>query len=271
MWIGAGVIAVIVADIKLQSWRGFPLLALALAVTYFACREACLIASARGLNVPDQVATGLATSWVFFAHYWWVDQRDIILLLLTLWLMLACLQVVMTAVMHPAQRRSLRGLYEVGLSIALAIPLGAGFGFLPLLHKVYSFSEGPVILALATAWGVDITAYFVGKSVGSRKLWPKVSPGKTVEGFTGGLAVGMLIWGLAAKWMGFGLVKGLLGGLAAAASAQLGDLAESAYKRWAGVKDSGKIFPGHGGVLDRFDSVLFAAPVTFVLLRLLRG
>ncbi len=113
------------------------------------------------------------------------------------------------------------------------------------------------LLALLGTWGTDIFAYVTGKLMGRRRLLPRVSPGKTVEGALGGLVggvgtvvgVGSLAFGLP-EWWTLGL------GVAVALAAELGDLAESALKRDANVKDSGWLLPGHGGILDRMDSSL---------------
>ena len=126
------------------------------------------------------------------------------------------------------------------------------------------------------AWGSDTFAYFCGTFFGKHKLIPKVSPKKTVEGSAGALVAVMLLCMLYAFIMDrfdlhiggvnpgvFGYIKvGLLGAVTAAVS-QLGDLAASAIKRDSGIKDYGKIFPGHGGFMDRFDSVIFIAPVVY--------
>lgn len=123
-----------------------------------------------------------------------------------------------------------------------------------------------VFVLLAVCWGMDTAAYAVGKLWGRHKLCPKISPGKTVEGAVAALA------GAVALSVGLGLAFGLsaTGGLALGVmlgiAGQAGDLAESMMKRRAGIKDSGAILPGHGGVLDRFDSLLFNAPVAFYYL-----
>ena len=120
---------------------------------------------------------------------------------------------------------------------------------------------GAVIVAVVA----DIAAFLVGRAVGSRAMAPNVSPGKTVEGFTGGLiaaiVAGAIIGKELAPWGGMkhGLVLGLVVGVAA----PLGDLMESMIKRDLGVKDTGSVLPGHGGLLDRFDSVLVALPAAF--------
>lgn len=115
-------------------------------------------------------------------------------------------------------------------------------------------------------WSGDIAAYYVGKAIGKSPLAPRISPGKTLEGSGAGL-VGSVAGGVAAKYLFFEalplnhcLIMALLCGI----MGQIGDLAESLFKRRAGVKDSGSLIPGHGGVLDRLDSLMFAGPAFYV-------
>jgi phosphatidate cytidylyltransferase len=117
------------------------------------------------------------------------------------------------------------------------------------------------LFVLALAFAADTGAYFAGHAFGRVKLAPRVSPGKTWEGVIGGMVLAATAGALAALW--FGLPQRLLVPLcvAAAAFSVVGDLTESMFKRAAGLKDSGRLFPGHGGVLDRVDSVLAATPV----------
>ena len=120
-------------------------------------------------------------------------------------------------------------------------------------------------------WATDIAAYEVGRRIGRTKLAPTISPNKTVEGFIAGLLGGLLIgliYGLC--FMKTGFVASLLIPLFISLLGQLGDLLESKVKRLAGVKDSGRIFPGHGGVLDRFDSLLLTSPFMYLLLLIIR-
>ena len=131
-----------------------------------------------------------------------------------------------------------------------------------------------VLLALGVVWVGDSAAYFVGRAVGRRRLAPRVSPGKTVEGSVAGLvaatATGALM-GLAMQDLATVPVSPVAGawiGLALGAAGQLGDLTESLLKRDAGLKDSGTLLLGHGGVLDRFDAALFALPTAYALLQL---
>ena len=110
-------------------------------------------------------------------------------------------------------------------------------------------------------WSTDIGAYFVGRAIGKRKLAPSISPGKTVEGLVGGMAVAAVVGGAFALATGLGKPLLILAPLFALA-AQAGDLFESGMKRRAGVKDSGTWLPGHGGVLDRLDGLVPVAVLT---------
>ncbi|HIJ84512.1 MAG TPA: phosphatidate cytidylyltransferase, partial [Magnetococcales bacterium] len=123
---------------------------------------------------------------------------------------------------------------------------------------------------LFVLWASDSGALFTGKWMGQRKFAVHISPSKTVAGFVGGLVFGGLVAVLTA--MGFslswGVIQSLGIGLILSLAGQLGDLAESMLKREAGVKDSGRLIPGHGGFLDRLDSLLFAVPVFYLVIRL---
>ena len=155
-------------------------------------------------------------------------------------------------------------------NIALPIYTGA---FLATIYL--SRSENPyfVWLIFIGAWGYDTFAYFVGKFFGRHKLTPNLSPSKTIQGAVGGvvgaIAVGSAyslvvsnIFGLQSiNIILYGIICGVL-----AIFAQLGDLAASAVKRHSGIKDFGRIIPGHGGVMDRFDSIIFTGPILYIIL-----
>jgi phosphatidate cytidylyltransferase len=144
------------------------------------------------------------------------------------------------------------------------VPLTLLAALRPLMGQAGS---GAILLALGLGWMADTWAYFAGRAFGRRKLYEAVSPKKTVEGAIGGL-LGSVMWAVVASlWLmhgtlpmahavGLALVAGVLG--------QAGDLAESLFKRSTGVKDSGALVPGHGGVLDRVDAVLATSPVVFL-------
>ncbi len=130
-----------------------------------------------------------------------------------------------------------------------------------------------VVMPILLTWATDTGAYFVGKTIGKRKLIPSVSPGKSVEGAIGGLILTVIVAALYARFvlrpyadLGLSMTNAILFGVVVSITAQIGDLVASLMKRDAGVKDSSKILPGHGGIVDRFDSLFFVMPVAFLLL-----
>lgn len=145
--------------------------------------------------------------------------------------------------------------------------VGVFGGFWWLLRESPALGWPYGVLALTGTWATDIGAYLVGRLAGRRRLLPRVSPSKTVEGALGGLVCGMLSV-VALGRLGFGaspwVVLAL--GTVTAVAAELGDLAESTLKRDANVKDSGWLLPGHGGILDRMDSALLAGPAAYLFL-----
>ena len=156
----------------------------------------------------------------------------------------------------------------VGRSIRLA--LGVPYIVLPVTALLFLREQAPnlqglllTFWALGLVWATDIGAYFAGRSIGGPKLAPRVSPSKTWSGLGGGvlaaLTLGFLLYRFADLPIQLAAASGLL-----AVAAQLGDLLESWMKRRAGVKDSGTLLPGHGGVMDRLDGVVAAAPLAAI-------
>jgi phosphatidate cytidylyltransferase len=156
---------------------------------------------------------------------------------------------------------------SAALTLLGAAYLGSLGGSVAALRLLHPDTDGAwrIVLLLAIVMGSDTAAFFTGSAIGRHKLAPGISPGKTIEG-----AVGALLGGVAAaaivRSLGLPSVPmahALLLGLTVSVLGIAGDLVESLLKRWAGVKDSGALFPGHGGMLDRLDSVLFGAPVLY--------
>jgi phosphatidate cytidylyltransferase len=128
----------------------------------------------------------------------------------------------------------------------------------------------PALMAILPLWGGDTAAMLIGRAFGKHRLAPSISPNKTVEGSVANVFACVLVSMALAAWIGYNWWTGAICGLLAGVFGQLGDLFESYLKRQAGVKDSGSILPGHGGLLDRIDSVLFTAPFTYAVLTLFR-
>lgn len=170
-----------------------------------------------------------------------------------------------------AVRRS--GLAPV-LTVYAALYVGFGLGSYLLLLRWRSGDSGfglrLVVLIIAGVVACDTAAYFTGSAIGRHRFFPGVSPKKSVEGAVGGVAGSILVVGLAGgPLVGLSAASGLVLGALLAAAAQLGDLAESALKRLAQVKDSSRLIPGHGGLLDRLDSLILVAPIVYCFSRLI--
>lgn len=151
--------------------------------------------------------------------------------------------------------------FDFGSVILLSFPCF----FMVWLHEVYS--PKMLMLVFVLLWANDTFAYLTGRLLGKHKLFVRISPGKTIEGSVGGLLltlVGVIIFSHYVDWLPMKTAIGM--GLIAVVFGTLGDLCESMLKRQAGVKDSGRLIPGHGGILDRFDSLLFALPFISIFL-----
>jgi phosphatidate cytidylyltransferase len=144
-----------------------------------------------------------------------------------------------------------------GSGLLVVVPAGVA------LVSLYRLPDGPqwVLFLLLLVWAADVGAFFAGRRFGRLKLAPRVSPHKTWEGLIGGVIVSAAVAMAGAWWFARPPLAFISLCLSVVLISIVGDLTESMFKRYAGVKDSGSFFPGHGGVLDRFDSVYAAAPV----------
>lgn len=153
---------------------------------------------------------------------------------------------------------------DVGFLVLSTMYIGVGFYY---LIETRMAGIALVFFALFVIWATDTGAYFVGKTLGKRKLWPEISPNKTIEGFVGGIVsavvvafIFQLLFPVHSSMIVVLIIAALL-----SVFGQIGDLVESALKRHYIVKDSGHLLPGHGGILDRFDSLLFVLPILHFL------
>lgn len=147
--------------------------------------------------------------------------------------------------------------------LAFVIRLESAAPDLPATAPLAGFGSerGWLVLLILGVWAYDTGAYFVGRRFGRERFLTHISPSKTYAGLAGGLLACMIVVGIMLRVLGEGVEAAFVLGPLLALAAQAGDLAESMLKRAAGVKDSGSLIPGHGGILDRIDSFLFAAPV----------
>ena len=231
-------------------------------VLMLACREFIKLT----LKIPEAAAVIAALG--FAALFWFSLQRidpQIIFLQsifgAALWLLIACALVFYR---HHGNWSLPRRVLILGLGLDLLWICAHG-----LLYLHRDLGGEILLFALTLVCFADIGAYFGGRRFGKHKLAPAISPGKTWEGVAGGLAANLLwmslvFWAVTRLWPvapGLDLLWFILVGFATSAISVVGDLFESVVKREAGVKDSGTLLPGHGGILDRIDGVIAASPV----------
>lgn len=206
------------------------------------------------LTPPFRAVYAGALTGLMITGAWWVHDRPAV-----------------TAVAAAAMLGWLAALFAV-LTYPRRLPLGgvAAAGFLALLPPWAALvhlhggtadaGPGVVLTVFLIVWSADSGAYFTGRALGRHKLAPKVSPGKTWEGVVGGVALAGIVSGIAGHVLGMPVGVLVAIGCATALVSVLGDLTVSILKRNVGVKDSGRLLPGHGGMLDRIDSLTAAAP-----------
>ena len=215
-----------------------------------------------GLKRFVPIAIAIA-AYVLFSYSGSSVEMELMLLAATLFLSIKCMFFLFGN--HQAPLHSIsKFVYLIGYVVFPIILITK----IPLLTTDYN--PKTIISIFVLIWANDTFAFVLGKSIGKHKLFERISPKKTIEGFVGGLTFALIFSVLIAKyfifepiflWIGISLVVSIFG--------TIGDLVESKFKRLAGVKDSGKIMPGHGGILDRLDSIIFVAPFVFLLYQIL--
>jgi phosphatidate cytidylyltransferase len=258
-----------------RPWAAWTYLVVMAGAMAMGMHEMVLIARARGFN--PSLISGVLVAWGFLAHFFLVTGHQDPL---PLWLVFGAgaLAIHFGALFFdkkldealPSQAITWLGALYVGLGLGLQLKLFMLQGSLPK-------TGSRMILALfIITWFGDTAAYFVGSYFGKHKMAPRVSPKKSWEGALGNLGGNLLgaflmIYTVCTEWT---VVDAIALGLLLGVAGQLGDLVESTWKRSAGVKDSnvgGLSIPGHGGMLDRVDSLVFAAPVLFAYLHFVKG
>ena len=237
--------------VKLQ-----PAFFFALAVVVSACAqlEFYSMYRVRGLMKISGILAGLAILW---AMYFSKDAYPEVMV--AAFLIISALRLAET----PSPLSSLRDISPVLIAL-IYIPCSLGFQLL-----LRNNGSGWILFLFGCVWASDSLAYYAGKTFGKEKLYPEVSPNKTIVGAFGSLAGGVLSgWILGAACVPkMGPARAAASGLVIGVISIIGDLVESMFKRDAGVKDSGGIIPGHGGILDKIDGALFAGPVLYWVAR----
>ena len=188
---------------------------------------------------------------------------------LSLWLLFLFLVLISRLLSKRALKQNLT---DSGILLLGILYIGLTLGHLPLIRGLHGGIFLIFFLLLVT-WAGDAGAYFAGRTLGRHKLAPVISPNKTVEGFVGGLLLATVAALVAKLWFlpSLTILDCTILGLGLAGVGALGDLAESAMKRSVGVKDSSHLIPGHGGLLDRLDSLLFTTPTFYYYVTLVNG
>jgi len=209
-------------------------------------------------GLPDAVMTvGFGATALVLASFQWpgrVSEQTVVLI------------IVIGALVHRlcGRRKATHGLMDPAVVAFGPLYIGLCLGHL-LPTRALPEGEYLIFGLFLVTWAADSGAYYAGMSLGRHKLAPSISPNKTVEGLAGGLATAILAAFLAQAWFlpSWTMTDCVAVAFLLTAAGLLGDLAESAMKRGAGVKDSGSLIPGHGGMLDRLDSLLFTAPAFY--------
>jgi phosphatidate cytidylyltransferase len=189
--------------------------------------------------------------------------NDILLLAATLFVSIKCLHLLFISQKQKVDKLS-KYIYVIGYVIfpfilITKIPFG-----------IKGYNPKIIISIFILIWTNDTFAYIVGKSIGKHKLIEKISPKKTIEGFIGGIVFSVIAGVLISKYYSGGSIFiWTISAVIISIFSTLGDLIESKFKRIAGVKDSGNIMPGHGGILDRLDSIIFVAPFVYLFYQIL--
>ena len=165
-----------------------------------------------------------------------------------------------------SQRPLVESLPAAGISSSGLLLVAFPLSYAIRLHGFPKYGPAFLLFALVITWAADTTAYFVGRAIGKHPLAPRISPKKTWEGSLGSMIGSLLVAYAFHSWIPIPLIHLLTMAVLGNLAGQMGDLLESAYKRSAGVKDSGVLLPGHGGVLDRIDALILCIPVIWYYL-----
>ncbi|MDZ5473446.1 phosphatidate cytidylyltransferase [Bacillus sp. 31A1R] len=235
-------------------WGGVPFIILAYVLASVALYELLKMRNLKLLSIPGLIS--LAVLWIFLLPEQFQEFLDVLHYSKVEFALLAVL-LFLTYTVGTKNRFTFD---DVAFSTMAILYIGMGF-----LYFIETREAGLLYIfySLFIIWATDSGAYFIGRKFGKNKLWPEISPNKTVEGFIGGIicAVIVALIFVFTTDINATLFELIIITILLSIFGQVGDLVESALKRHYSVKDSGSILPGHGGILDRFDSLLFVWPL----------
>lgn len=233
---------------------GLPFVVLAYLLASIALYELLKMRNLKLFSVPGFIA--LAVLWIFLLP----EQFQEFLKVLHYSKVEFALLAVLLFLTYTVATKNRFTFDDVAFSTMATLYIGMGF-----LYFIETREAGLIYIfySLFIIWATDSGAYFIGRAIGKNKLWPEISPNKTVEGFLGGIVCAVIVAVLFVLFTDINatLVELTIITILLSIFGQVGDLVESALKRHYDVKDSGTILPGHGGILDRFDSLLFVWPL----------
>lgn len=241
-------------------YGGIPFLALVLILAIASINEFYNLMKAKDFHPAYWVGNFFTIFFIVFAYYGlkksWEPAHSAILTGSALVTMIATLYL---------KQRPKEAIVDIAVTLLGMIYIGWFFSYF-LFIRALTDHGAYLMFMMATIWALDVVAFLVGRRFGKHKLFPSVSPKKSIEGAVAGFIVCLIAAVIFGHYAGFDLAHSLVLGGIIGIVAQLSDLVESLIKRDAGVKDSSHIMPGHGGVLDRMDSFIFAAPVVYYYL-----
>ncbi|MEA3453588.1 MAG: phosphatidate cytidylyltransferase [Candidatus Caldatribacteriota bacterium] len=237
-------------------WEGFPFFIVVIIIALLGLKELFSIAAKQGYRPSYILGTALILYFIIITVYdirylnYYIDN-----LIITFF-------IILTFIFQLFKKDYSKVLAEISITIFGSIYLGYLLSF---MIKIKDLPNGNyyLISLLIVTWVNDIGAYLIGTKFGKNKIFPKISPKKTIEGSIGGIIFSIAATFTLKNWLNLNFNELILLGLIIAIIAQIGDLFESVLKRGSGVKDSGTLIPGQGGILDCLDSLIFTAPVFY--------
>ncbi|MCK8816495.1 phosphatidate cytidylyltransferase [Natroniella sulfidigena] len=242
---------------------GVPFLIFNLFVVILGLNEYYQLVEAKGIEINKLIGYPIGIIWVLIIYL--TNDLSLIYPLVSVGIITLLLKQILIKVDRSA-------ILTTAVTLFGPIYISGLFSHLILLYNLEAGGENwgrfVVWLPILATWLTDMGAYFVGMNLGQHKLAPQISPNKTIEGAVGGLAASIIITIILGRYLlEFNYLTGVILGGTIGVVAQLGDLAASVFKRDAQIKDSGELIPGHGGMLDRLDSLLFSLPIVYYYLQ----